>query len=179
MILGLIYGMHIEQWDFITSFYFCVGAFSGSSIVVPTCAGPDPMNCQIGLWRSVFLGIFLITGVPMYTLILGKFSGLIVYQAVRANEIAKMSSPLTDDEFNFACSLTYNVNSNNNNSCNNTTSSNNKESSDSTYSPPIISQRDSRHQIDLAAFIVMELLRIKRVDMHDIAEIKVCIAINR
>lgn len=75
----------------------------------PVCSSENTLAstavCQLDGAKAVFLAVYLSIGVPLFSLTLGQFSGLLVEKAVRAGEMNKMSKPLSDDELAFASRL--------------------------------------------------------------------------
>ena len=144
--LGIYYGTIYENWTTGFALYFSVAAISGSGAAAPVCEGEDDENCSLGDFRAYFMTFYLIVGVPLFTLTLGQFSLALVERAVRSRELDAMLQPLSEEEYEFACTL---------------------DTRDST-------KKDQHQQIgiDLAQFLVMEMLRLKRFDRDDIYEIK-------
>ena len=44
----------------------------GSGTAEPICEGPDPVNCDLGLFRGVFNAVYLLVGVPLFSYTLGQ-----------------------------------------------------------------------------------------------------------
>jgi len=143
--LGIYYGTVYEQWTSGFALYYSVAAISGSGASPPVCEGEDDENCSLGSFRAYFMTFYLIVGVPLFTLTLGQFSLALVEKAVRSRELNAMLQPLSEEEYEFACTL---------------------DTRDSRAS------KDQQVGIDLAQFLVMEMLRLKRFDRDDIYEIK-------
>ena len=59
----------------------------------------------IGTFRGIFVGIYVVVGVPLFAFTLGQFAGMIVEKAVREREMKIMSRPLGEHEFRFALTL--------------------------------------------------------------------------
>ena len=55
--------------------------------------------------RGVFVGIYVIVGVPLFAFTLGQFAGMIVESAIREREMQIMARPLGENEFKFALTL--------------------------------------------------------------------------
>lgn len=64
-----------------------------------------PLCMQSGSVRGVFVGIYVIVGVPLFAFTLGQFAGMIVERAIREREMQIMSRPLGESEFRFALKL--------------------------------------------------------------------------
>lgn len=103
--IGVYYGMAFERYDMLYSVYFSIAAISGSGAAPPACIGDDDSNCSLGSYRAMFMIIYLTVGVPLFTLTLGQFSLAIVENAVRNRELDAMLQPLTEEEYEFACTL--------------------------------------------------------------------------
>jgi hypothetical protein len=67
--------MAYEGWDFILALNFAVSALSTAGLVTPTCNGVDASHCSLTDSRAAYLGIYLMIGVPLYTVTLGQFAG--------------------------------------------------------------------------------------------------------
>ena len=58
-----------------------------------------------GTVRGIFVGIYVIVGVPLFAFTLGQFAGMIVESAIREREMQIMARPLGENEFKFALTL--------------------------------------------------------------------------
>ena len=58
-----------------------------------------------GTVRGIFVGIYVIVGVPLFAFTLGQFAGMIVESAIREREMQIMARPLGESEFKFALTL--------------------------------------------------------------------------
>jgi hypothetical protein len=58
--------------------------------------------------RGIFVGIYVMVGVPLFAFTLGQFAGMIVERAIREREMQIMSRPLGESEFKFALTLKRN-----------------------------------------------------------------------
>jgi hypothetical protein len=59
--------------------------------------------------RGIFVGIYVMVGVPLFAFTLGQFAGMIVESAIREREMQIMSRPLGESEFKFALTLKRNL----------------------------------------------------------------------
>ena len=60
---------------------------------------------SLGTFRGIFVGVYVLVGVPLFAFTLGQFAGMIVEKAVREREMKIMSRPLGESEFKFALTL--------------------------------------------------------------------------
>ena len=86
VLLGVLYGMYIEKWTFEHSLYFAMNAVSMAALADPPCENGDSSNCDIGLYRGLAMSVYLLVGVPIFTLMLAQLAGLVINKAVRENE---------------------------------------------------------------------------------------------
>eukprot|EP01038_Epipyxis_sp_PR26KG_P014091 gene14091-18910_t len=197
IIIGVIYAYRYENWNINEAIYFSLAAVSASGLKPPLCIGEDSITCSIGTFRALFYSFYIIIGVPLFTYCFGAMFEIIFGEITKKQEIDTLLSPLTKEDYYYALSLrsfkfkTDNNNNNNNNEFynvndyynNNVTISisneliNNdiKDEHDNSYSFRSESSvsADTTTSVDLCSFIVMELLRMKRVEESDINHIKV------
>lgn len=126
--VGILYGICYEEWDYIHAILFAIAAVSTAGNMPPPCIGIDATRCTLGPVRSIFLGTYIIIGVPIFAYTVGQFAEILVERAIRANEMRLMCRPLTEQEFRFAYELHRGEividNSSNNSSAYNSDSSN-------------------------------------------------------
>ena len=107
--LGVAWGMWHEGFSLNHSLYVAVGAMSARGDPEPQlqCRPSDPSlsACNLGLARAAFLLLYCCVGVNLYLLFMSQFAGLLCERAVRAQERAVMLRPLTQQELDFALSL--------------------------------------------------------------------------
>ncbi len=105
VILGILYGMYIEEWTFEHSVYFAMNAVSMAALADPPCEDGESDNCDIGFYRGLTWSIYLLVGVPLFTLMLAQLASLVINKAVRENEYKIINQPLTQEEYNYAANL--------------------------------------------------------------------------
>jgi hypothetical protein len=147
IVVGVFYGVLFEKYDFAEALYSSVAAISASGTHPPPCLMPDTAtgsdSCQLGSIRGYFMSLYLLVGIPLFSLTLGQFSGLAVDRAVRSNEYQKMKQGLSDEEFDFACSFHAKDRRGNKNK-----------------------------KISFTEFVLTELYRLKRVDSDELMEMR-------
>jgi hypothetical protein len=147
LVVGVFYGIKFEKYDLFEALYSSIAAMSASGAHPPPCLALEVPNgstsCQLGDIRGYFMSLYLLIGVPLFTLALGQFSGLAIDNAVRSYEFQKMRQSLSDDEFDFACSF---------------------HATDKDI--------DKTEQINFAEFALTELYRLKRVDSNELIEMR-------
>lgn len=74
--VGVTYGMVMEKWSFVESLHFAVSCLSTAGLQTPTCEGESPETCAVATHRAVYLGFYILVGVPLYAVTLGQFAGL-------------------------------------------------------------------------------------------------------
>lgn len=137
VVLGVLYGMYIEDWDFYHSVYFAMNAVSMAALADPPCEDGAPDSCDVGIYRGIALSVYLLVGVPLFTLAMAQLAQLVINKAVRENEYKIINQPLTQEEYNYAANLYGND-----------------------------------EVLSLGEFTVLELLRLQRVSMEDLEQIK-------
>jgi hypothetical protein len=103
--LGVLYGVYVEQWGFDHSLYFAMNAVSMAALADPPCEDGEPDHCDVGFYRGIAMSVYLLVGVPLFTLALAQLAGLVINKAVRENEYKIIHQPLTQDEYNYAANL--------------------------------------------------------------------------
>ena len=156
-LFGVIYAKFFEKMDLITSFYWSLSLISCSGDAPPVCeqsgdeqsgeAGP----CNITHVRLIFMVVFITIGVPLFSVTLGSICTLrLLSEAYEYEENKRIENPFNDEEIKFALSLDskrkqyFNFSGRNNHS----------EVDDD--------------GIDASSFIVIELLRLKKITKDDI-----------
>lgn len=70
---GVIYGVVYERWDLLYAFRFSIATMSASGLPVPTCVEKEGYTgCQLGNRRAVFVGVYVLIGVPLFAFTLGQ-----------------------------------------------------------------------------------------------------------
>lgn len=103
--VGVIYGMCMEEWSFVMSLYFTVSCLSTAGLQTPTCNGSNPETCSLTNERAVYLGFFMLIGVPLYAVTVGQFAGLAVVRAAEAKRRERMQQPIEAHDFHYASTL--------------------------------------------------------------------------
>jgi hypothetical protein len=116
---------------------------------------PDPST--FGDLESIFLALYIMIGVPLFSITLGQLSLSIVENAVRESERQILSRPLSTDEF----SLVRALHRHDHRHSFNVTKAKAKEEE----------EEDEEEHVDLSDFIVLELLRLQRVDEDELLAI--------
>ena len=109
--VGTAYGQVLEKWSLLNSLYFALSAVSTAGLQTPTCDGPSSTECTLTLGRSMWLGMYILIGVPLYACTMGQFAGVVVDHAVRAKEREKMLEPIEASDFVYASKLLSNQHS--------------------------------------------------------------------
>ena len=146
--VGVVFGMVDQGWPFETALYFSVSALSTGGLqsvgTTTTASGQTLLAGRFGnTFVSVFVGVFAMTGVPVFGVALGQFAGFFVDSYVQRKEEAAMARVLTRDEFDYVRAL----------------------------GGPTAGG-GARESIDFGAFMALELLRLQKVDRGMIATIR-------
>jgi hypothetical protein len=156
--LGVVYGICYEGWSLSTSAFFALAAMSASGSMPPACTGGvDLFTCSIGSMRALLIGSYILLGVPIFTFTMGQFAELLVERAVRVRERHLMLRPLSDHEFRFGCALQGGLRSGIGYSFDD-------DDSHGTMSKDV--------KLDLGDFVVLELLRLKKITAEDLEHMK-------
>ena len=148
---GVVFGMVDQGWPFETALYFSVSALStGGLQSVATTTSSDGTTLLTGRFGntfvSVFVGVFAMTGVPVFGVALGQFAGFFVDSYVQKREEAAMARVLSRDEFDYVRGLGT--------------------------SAAAGGGGRARESIDFGAFMALELLRLQKIDRGMIATIR-------
>jgi hypothetical protein len=103
--LGTCYALLYEEWPLAESVLFAIAAVSTAGSIPPPCEGADATNCTIGTFRALFIGTYIVIGVPIFAYTVGQFAEILVERAIKSNEMKLMARPLTPQEFRFAFEL--------------------------------------------------------------------------
>lgn len=93
--LGVMYGVYIEHWTFDHSLYFAMNAVSMAALADPPCERGEPDSCDVGMYRGIVMSLYLLVGVPLFTVSLAQLAQLVINKAVRENEYKIINQPLT------------------------------------------------------------------------------------
>ncbi len=151
-IFGAIYAKFYEKMDLVTSFYWSLSLIACSGDAPPICEQSDEDGpCSITRIRVIFMVVFITIGVPLFSVTLGSICTLrVLSEAYEYEENKKIENPFNDEEIKFALSL------------------------DSKRKQYFNSQRKMNHDevdddgIDASSFIVIELLRLKKITKDDV-----------
>ena len=105
IIVGVMYGLYMENWSFVISLYFAVSCLSTAGLQTPTCDGSSVESCTLTPNRGVFLGFFILVGVPLYAVTLGQFAGIAVEHAAEQKRKERMEQPIESRDFHYAATL--------------------------------------------------------------------------
>lgn len=151
-LVGVVYGLIIEQWDIMDSLYFALTTMSCSGLAPSfVCTTEYSDTCRVDILRALFLCVYIIIGVPLYGYSVSQLAGVIVRRAIREEEIYVLTRPLNEDEYTLAKDI-----------C--------RHAKTSVMESPRTGKSADRN-INLTEFIILELLRLKRFDEDDIEDI--------
>jgi hypothetical protein len=103
--LGTLYCMLVEDWTFITSFYWSVTTYSTGGLQSANCEGDTGTSCNMGDMRGSVMGILMMAGVPIYALAMGQYARFFISQTIRYREQELLNRPIEDAEFLFAANI--------------------------------------------------------------------------
>ena len=167
MIIGILYGIIFEKNSLFDSIYFAVAIISCTGIPMKSfCSGTYSKLCRFEPHQAIFLGIYITIGVPLYSLTMGQFTGLIVERAIRHSELQILTRKLTEDDYSLVMDI-----------CRSETTRKPKQHKRPTNKrtheeSQLYSHENHNHKIILSEFIILELMRLKRFNEDDIVEIK-------
>jgi hypothetical protein len=140
-LVGVAYGLYFENWDVSHSSFCALSAMAANGLCPPDCSDGDIFSCKIGVTRALLHGHYILVGVPLFAFTMAQMVGLLIERAVRASEQKLLQRPLTETEFKLAAKFR------------------------SSHGPAEMSKKTA---IDLGGFIVMELLRLRKIDECDL-----------
>ena len=138
-LVGLAYGVLFEKWTLAHASYCAVSAMAANGLCPPTCINNSPLHCVLGAYRAVLIGLYIIIGVPLFAFSMAQVVGVFIERMVRASELKTLTRPLSEAEFQYAIAL---------------------------HQAQHAGSREA--QIDLGGFIVMELLRLQKINESDL-----------
>ena len=76
LLFGIFYGVLYEGWGLLYALRFVIGTLSASGSPVPVCMVPSyalpDSPCQLGVGRGIFVGTYILVGVPLWAFTLGQ-----------------------------------------------------------------------------------------------------------
>ena len=138
-LVGLAYGVLFEKWTLAHASYCAVSAMAANGLCPPTCINGSPLHCVLGVYRAVLIGLYIIIGVPLFAFSMAQVVGVFIERMVRASELKTLTRPLSEAEFQYAIAL---------------------------HQAQHAGSREAK--IDLGGFIVMELLRLQKINESDL-----------
>ena len=98
---GALWGAIAEGWGPITSLYFAVGALGTGGLQAPSLTAQGVIKPS----SALFVGLWCLTGIPLFGMALGGGASIFVSRVIAAKERRAMQRPITTEEFEFAQSL--------------------------------------------------------------------------
>ena len=78
LIIGVSYGVIYEGWGVTYALRFAIGTLSASGSPTPVCTTPTSAlpdsPCQLGVARGLFVGTYILIGVPLWAFTLGQYN---------------------------------------------------------------------------------------------------------
>eukprot|EP00929_Paragymnodinium_shiwhaense_P083351 TRINITY_DN44371_c0_g1_i1.p1 TRINITY_DN44371_c0_g1~~TRINITY_DN44371_c0_g1_i1.p1 ORF type:complete len:454 (-),score=74.69 TRINITY_DN44371_c0_g1_i1:476-1837(-) len=90
--VGVVYGLVVEEWSFVTSLYFAVSTLSTAGLQVVT---DEPA-------RVCFAGVYALFGVPMYGLTMGLGANLLLQRYLQHTQAETINAKLEKSEVQLA-----------------------------------------------------------------------------
>lgn len=94
LLLGILFGMFHEKWDFMTSLYFSVSALSTAGL--QAISQDDDLKENFP-W--LFVSFYCLFGVPLFGLVIGQSANIFIDQYIEADAHRRLKEPITRDEF--------------------------------------------------------------------------------
>lgn len=149
LVAGTVLISVLENKSVASSLFFSLGAVTAAGTPSPLClSSSEDVDCEMGAWQSVLLSLYIIVGVPLFTFAFGQFALAIVERAIRADERKVLERPLTISEFQLLRSLHH-------------------QDSDEARA-----NHAEVFELTLADFIVLECIRLQKIDEDDLIVIK-------
>lgn len=142
-LVGILYGTLFERWDLSHSSFCALSAMAANGLCPPDASKDGTVNGT----RAILYGTYILIGVPLFAFTMAQMVAVVVERMVRASEVQLMMRPLSETEYEYARKLRHG----------NGVSSSTSKANDT---------------IDLGGFLVMELLRLKKIDTSDLELIK-------
>jgi hypothetical protein len=136
ILLGTSYGVLAEGYTPISGLYFAITSLATGGLQTPAIA--DSFSSDVPRFHGWAVGIYCITGVPIFAANLGKVASRVVRKLIYLREKEAIETQLTVEEFNAARSLFDDC------YCNDA--------------------GDKVSTIDRTEFVILELLRLDKVD---------------
>jgi hypothetical protein len=106
MLVGSVTFKYFEDWDIGYSLLFALSTVSATCSLDPPCDYVEGQtDCELGTAREIILTVYVIVGLPLFTLALGQTANFMIERTVRNYEMKIMRSPLSNEEYNFAANM--------------------------------------------------------------------------
>mgnify|MGYP003386760050 CR=1 FL=1 len=109
IVVGILYGLYYEEFDLADSVYFTFDTLVEMALSTPTCYTKQGTlsdeDCEFGVFRGIFLSLYIQIGCPLFALSVAHFAGIIIEATVRQHEKEILHTPLTEEEYQFASNL--------------------------------------------------------------------------
>lgn len=137
--IGIWFCMDYLNKSMPSALYFVFSTLSQMGLATPPCYGEDvdKTMCEYDTFTGIFLSFYIIIGVPLFAYAVGQVAGIMIERSVRADEKKILLTPLSKEEYDFACKL-----------------------------------YGDDEDLSLAEFTILELLRLQRVNMEDLEDIR-------
>jgi Ca2+-binding EF-hand superfamily protein len=101
---GTVWASYVEDMGVVNALYFAIGALATGGLMAPTLGvtGTIPDS------KALFVGLYCLTGIPIFAMALGRFANVLIGRHLAAREQASLSKPISEDEFEFASQLITN-----------------------------------------------------------------------
>ena len=96
--IGVMWGIHDQQWDPITATHFAVSALATGGLTAP----PVDSNGILPAKAAIFCGLYCLFGIPLFALTLSQFARVLVEGYIVEEEHVAITRPLSQSEFQFA-----------------------------------------------------------------------------
>jgi len=168
LLVGTLLWSFFEGKSIAGAAFFALGAMTAAGGPAPVCyndSSPDPyaIDCWLGHTQALALAFYILVGVPLFTFAAGQWALTIVERAIRADELKTLRRPLTEAELQLVDSL--------------------QKSHKAKDLPRLSLGRGAGSgyngdgdrgtlELDLADFIVLECIRLQKIDEDDLLAIK-------
>ena len=101
---GTIIASQDQDWTLISSVYWAVTTLSTAGLQSPDCENGSGTTCNISSTTALTMGFFMMVGIPIYAVALGKLAQMVLEYTTRQHQLRLLNKPILREEIELASS---------------------------------------------------------------------------
>ena len=102
IICGTVIASQDQEWTVISSLYWSVTTLSTAGLQSPECEVGESDTCQLHATTALTMGFFMMLGIPIYAVALGKLAQIVLEYSTRRHQLRLLNNPILSQEIKFA-----------------------------------------------------------------------------